>query len=190
MNRIVIQTITLECITNKSNKFYDVALVVENNKLKIETEYGAIGATPKQGVSGSFVIPDVRESAGSSAFENSVSKLVHEANQILNSKVKKGYTGNVTSFQPVFALQKIYSHFPSNAEQKAAAPTQATSKSQAINSFEVEVIDIDWPRLKIAKVLESIEYELIGEVQADMSKTYRIGDIIRVLKSNKGYALA
>ncbi len=86
-NRIVIQKITLECVTIKSNKFYGVALVVEDDTLKMETEYGAIGSSPKQGVSGSIEMPNVRQLAGSRDFEVAVASLVSEASKVVHSKL-------------------------------------------------------------------------------------------------------
>lgn len=190
-NRIVIQKITLECVTIKSNKFYGVALVVEDDTLKMETEYGAIGSSPKQGVSGSIEMPNVRQLAGSRDFEVAVASLVSEANKVVHSKVKKGYSAQSKTFDPIECLKKIYSHFPSGAEQKAAAKSTATaSNPPALNSFEVEVIGINWPQLKIAKVLENFDYDVLGEVLAGQSKSHRIGDAIRVIKTDTGYALA
>lgn len=189
-NHIVIQKITLECITVKSNKFYDVALVVENNTLKIETGYGAIGASPKKGVSGTFVVPDVRQSTGSVEFERGVAGLAYEANDILLSKLKKGYTGSSTMINTASALKKIYSHFPSVVAQKAAANSTATaSNPPALNSFEVEVIGINWPQLKIAKVLDNFDYDVLGEVLAGQSTSHRIGDTILVTKTANGYEM-
>lgn len=188
-NRIVIQKITLEFITIKSNKYYDVALVVENDTLKIETGYGAIGASPKQGVSGSFVIPGVSRSAGSRDFEVAVASLVSEANKVVHSKVKKGYTSQSKTINTMDCLKKIYSHFPSGAPQKVAA-TVTPSNPPALDSVEVEVIGIDWPQLKIAKVLDNFDYEVLGEVLAGQGTAHRIGDTIRVTKTDTGYALA
>lgn len=189
--RIVIQKITLECVTIKSNKFYDVALVVEDDTLKMETEYGAIGSVPKQGVSGSVEVPNVRQFAGSRDFEVAVASLVSEANKVVHSKLKKGYTGQSKTLNTIDCLKKIYSHFPSGAEQKTAANSTSTaSNPPALNSFEVEVIGINWPQLKIAKVRENFDYDVLGEVLAGQSTSNRIGDTIRVTKTDTGYALA
>lgn len=185
--RIVIQKITLECVTIKSNKFYDVALVVEDDTLKMETEYGAIGSLPKQGISGSVEVPNVRQFAGSRDFEVAVASLVSEANKVVHSKLKKGYTSQSKTLNTIDCLKKIYSHFPSGAEQNTTA---TVSDPPALNSFEVEVIGINWPQLKIAKVLENFDYDVLGEVLAGQSTSNRIGDTIRVTKTDTGYALA
>lgn len=186
-NRIVIQKITLECITVKSNKFYDVSLVVEDDTLKWESEYGVIGSSPKKGVSGSLELTNVCQLVGSRDFEVAVASLVSEANKVVHSKVKKGYTSQSKSLNTFDCLKNIYAHFPTGPVQKAAV---TANNPPALNSFEVEVIGIDWPRLKIAKVLENFDYDVLGEVLAGQSTSHRIGDTIRVTKTDTGYALA
>ncbi len=101
--------------------------------------------------------------------------------------VKKGYTSQSKNLNTIDCLKNIYAHFPTGAAQKAAA---TASIPPALNSFEVEVIGIDGPELKIAKVLESFDYDVPGVVLAGKSRSHRIGDTIRVTKTDTGYALA
>lgn len=191
MSRIVIQTITVECVNQTSNKFYEVVLVVHWDKLVLETSYGGKNSKPKQGKGGSFVVPDVASTAGSREFENRVASLVSDANTILKSKIKKGYTGRQTAFDPIVVLGRIYNHFPSSAAAKVSSPQTdaATASAPVLNGISVEVIGISASRIKIAKVLGNYDYEVLGEVANPLTKPIRIGDVVQVVQSAGGYTL-
>ena len=212
MSRTIIQSVIVECKSSHSNKFYEVVLVVWNNVLMLETYYGAIGARPKQGVNGSFTI-DVITSIKANIFESQVCVMLSEANKILSSKLKKGYTGRVTSFDRIQVLNRVYANWQNNpivnilvgtnsnnlsdfasnklsdfaTSESNIQKTQLAASAQA--SIEVEVVGMVGGVIKIAKVTADYRYETLGEALNPSNKSVRIGDVVHVLQQPGGFAL-
>lgn len=196
MSRTIIQSVTVECKSSHSNKFYEVVLVVWNNVLVLETYYGAIGTRPKQGVNGSFTI-DVLTSIKANIFETQVGVMLSEANKILSSKIKKGYTGSVTSFDRVRVLNGVYAQWKgstnslklSDLEAPESSIQETQNPTPAKTVIEVEVVGMVGGVIRIAKFTADYRYEALGEALNPSKNSVRIGDVVNVVQQSGGFAL-
>lgn len=179
---MVIQKVGLVCDTANSNKYYDVFLYLnDEGVMTFESQYGAIGSSPKAGVcsNGSFCPKTVFKNG---TLENHVKRLVGEANNLIQSKMRKGYkaTGTVTEFDAAWVLSDL------SIRLKLAgnAPTSVSD-----DEIVVEVVGIAAGVYRVAKVLADFNYEVLGEAVNPFLLTVRIGDMAKVMKKGDGWVL-
>lgn len=185
MHEIAKVKMTLQ--NRSSNKYYDVIFYLKDNgQLVLNSEYGRIGTSPKNGVAGTFSI-DAAQEIQNGKIGALLQKLVLEADVIVQTKLNKGYSANGKKSFDVSAMRNSLERIL-NVSTPAAAPKQAKQPSFAV--IQVEVVDMVCGVPKVAKVLADFNYELLGDALNPTGKTVRVGDIIDVYSKNNRWLVA
>lgn len=181
---IVINSLELEYTKGSSNKFYNFRVIHENNELRIETEYGAIGASPRKGnafIATSNVNKDIKEGT----IEPKIVKMVGAAQKAINVKRKKGYvhvnTGNIDSIEIIRMIYKISGiNKPSDATVSATAPVVDE------NAMIVEVVNVQGGLIEVAEVLADFSYKSLGRALNPNKLVIGFGDMVRISPNSAG----
>ena len=120
--------------------------------------------------------------------EGLVAKITHEANQIIEKKIKAGYRvigGKV--IDPVSIIKMLYNESRSKAD--GMANQQPNDTAQKDEGFIVEVVGMVEAVTKIAKVLSDFSYDVIGEMKIPSRISIKIGDNVKVKQSGSTWHL-
>jgi predicted DNA-binding WGR domain protein len=176
-----LQKVELECTKGSSNKFYHVEIVLDaGDMVTFRSWYGPIGKNGQPGVSGSFVC-DAREAIKSRTIDNHIAKLCAEANKLIQGKAKKGYNsvGPLSSINPATLITQLHSRFPD-----AVNATTQQPKAPVAGAFEVEIIGISMGVIRVAKVLEDFNYDVLGDAKNPKQRSVKTGDVVSVISRN------
>ncbi|WP_158626518.1 hypothetical protein, partial [Corallococcus sp. AB049A] len=108
--------------------------------------------------------------------EGLAAKIVNEANQIIEKKIRAGFRVKAGSvINPVDIIKTLYKECKGRAEDVSQVDKGNTGKDESIS---VEIIGMISGVAKIARVLSDFSYNVIGEIKIPSRISVRIGDVI------------
>lgn len=177
----IIQSVELECTTGSSNKFYHVQIVIDvDNLVSMRSIYGPIGKSGQAGVGGSFKF-NAKEAINLRTIDSHMSLLADEANKLLASKTKKGYqpVGKMSVIDNFIATRALRGMFPDDDKAAKQQP-----KEPVAGAFDVEIIGISMGAIRVAKVLDDSNYDVLGVASNPKQRSVKTGDVVSVISKN------
>lgn len=119
--------------------------------------------------------------------EGWAAKIAHEANRIIDKKIKAGFGFRAgSSIHPVEIIKTLLQECKVRAEEVSSVDKGHTGKDESIS---VEIIGMISGVAKIATVLPDFSYNVIGEIKIASRISVKIGDFVKVQRMGDAWQL-